>query len=117
MSIAHQKTKVDDKTVILHLETKELNQQNSSDMKQLLWDQLTAGYSTIILDLSAVKDVDSSGLSAFLFGNRQALARGGGLLLVKANEKVQSLIRIAQLTRVLQLFDSVEEAMKAIQGE
>ncbi len=114
MSIRYHK-EIRNGVVILKLQERDLNQEKAPELKELLFNQLAEGSVHIILDLAGVEDVDSSGLGAFLFGKRQANARGGDLLLVGANDKIKSLIRIAQLTRVFHLFDSLEDAIRVLE--
>ncbi len=116
MSIQYQK-QTRNNVAILKILEKDLNQEKAPELKELLFNQLAEGSMNIILDLAEVKDVDSSGLGSFLFGKRQANARGGDLLLVHVNDKIQSLIRIAQLTRVFRVFGSVEEAIRMLEED
>ncbi len=71
----------------------------------------------MIIDLVNVDYMDSSGLGSLLFGHRQAGRNNGTMVLIKPRHRVKKLIDIAQLTRVLQICDSEEDAIKLIQGE
>lgn len=71
------------------------------------------GISNMIIDLSKVKYIDSSGLSALLIGNR--LFKNDGIYILSAvSEHVMRLIKISQLDKVLQIRLTVEEAIDAI---
>ncbi len=70
----------------------------------------------LIIDLSSVELCDSSGLSALLLCQRQIRERGGALRLTHTREKVQSLIKISQLERVLPLTPTNEEAIEELQN-
>lgn len=72
------------------------------------------GNSNIIVDLSDVKYVDSSGLSALLVGNRCFSDAGGIFVLVGMNEHVMKLIKISQLDKVLNILPTKEEGIDAI---
>ena len=72
------------------------------------------GIRNLILDLSEVLYIDSSGLSALLVGNR-ILHEGTGLfVLAGVTEHVMKLIRSSQLDNVLNILPTVEEAIDAI---
>lgn len=72
------------------------------------------GIKNIIIDLSEVKYVDSSGLSALLVGNRIYNEAGGIFILASLNDHVLKLIKISQLNNVLNLVPTVEEAIDAV---
>lgn len=72
------------------------------------------GIKNIIIDLSEVKYVDSSGLSALLVGNRIYNEDGGIFILASLNDHVLKLIKISQLNNVLNLVPTVEEAIDAV---
>ncbi|MBI2428335.1 MAG: STAS domain-containing protein [Ignavibacteriales bacterium] len=67
---------------------------------------------SLIVDLTEVEFCDSSGLSALLIAERQMRQHGGQVKLVGVHKKVLSLLKISQLDKVFQLFDSVAKAQK-----
>ncbi|MEW6062677.1 MAG: STAS domain-containing protein [Bacteroidota bacterium] len=67
---------------------------------------------SLIVDLSAVEFCDSSGLSALLIAERQMRQNGGQVKLVGVHKKVLSLLKISQLDKVFQLYDTVAKAQK-----
>jgi anti-sigma B factor antagonist len=75
--------------------------------------EIANGNIKIILDMNNVSEIDSSGLGALLFGKRQADNAGGNIVLVAVHPSVQSIIRIAQLSRVFDMYNSVDEALSA----
>ncbi len=72
------------------------------------------GNANIIVDLSDVKYVDSSGLSALLVGNRCFSEGGGIFVLVGLNDHVMKLIKISQLDKVLNILPTKEEGIDAV---
>jgi anti-sigma B factor antagonist len=72
------------------------------------------GIKNLILDLSQVKYVDSSGLSAILTGNRVYTNEGGIMVIIGVNDHVKKLIKISQLDTVLNILPMKEEAVDAI---
>ncbi|MBN2366629.1 MAG: STAS domain-containing protein [Calditrichaeota bacterium] len=102
----------DDSVVVFTILDKEVNRSNSASLKEKIFVEIAEGNNKIILDLKNVAEMDSSGLGALLFGKRQASNSEGNILLVSVNPAIQSLLRIAQLNRVFDTFESVEDARK-----
>ncbi|MBN2275382.1 MAG: STAS domain-containing protein [Bacteroidales bacterium] len=73
------------------------------------------GEKNIILDLSKCRYCDSSGLSAILVANRLCKNANGTFVLTGLNDAVERLITISQLDTVLNITNSVEEAVKLVQ--
>lgn len=67
----------------------------------------------IIIDMSKVKYVDSSGLSALLVGNR-AFSEKGVFVLYNVTDHVMKLIGISQLDKVMTIVDTQEEAADVV---
>jgi len=75
------------------------------------------GEKNIILDLSKVKYCDSSGLSAILVANRLCKNANGTFVVCGLNEAVERLITISQLDTVLNITQTIDEAMALINEE
>ena len=71
------------------------------------------GYPVIVLDLSQVKFIDSSGLGA-LIATRKALRQDGELALCGANENVTSMFRLTRMNKLFRMYNSAEEAAAAL---
>lgn len=80
------------------------------DLKSELLNLHQDGVKSIIVDMSDVKYVDSSGLSAMLVGNR-TFSAGGAFVLYGVTDHVMKLITISQLDKVMTLLPSKEEAV------
>jgi len=75
------------------------------------------GEKNIILDLSSVRYCDSSGLSSILVANRLCKNSNGKFVLTGLNDAVERLITISQLDTVLNITDTIDEAVKMISEE
>ena len=73
------------------------------------------GEKNIILDLSNCRYCDSSGLSAILVANRLCKNASGTFVLTGLNDAVERLITISQLDTVLNISNSLDEAVSLIQ--
>jgi anti-anti-sigma factor len=68
------------------------------------------GIKSLIVDMSEVKYVDSSGLSAMLVGNR-TFSEKGAFVLYEVTDHVMKLITISQLDKVMTVLPTKEEAV------
>jgi anti-anti-sigma factor len=105
--------KSDQFSVIL-VEDEKLNSMNAPELKSELVVLNSQGVANIIVDLSAVKFVDSSGLSAILIGNRLCSSSNGSFVITKLQENVLKLIKISQLDNILSITPTMEEAKDLI---
>ena len=99
---------------ILTLQEEKLDSPLSPALKSEFVTLNAEGIKNIIIDLSEVKYVDSSGLSALLVGNRIYNEDGGIFILSTLNDHVLKLIKISQLNNVLNILPTVEEAIDAV---
>ncbi len=72
------------------------------------------GVSNLILDLSEVEYVDSSGLSAILTADRLWKRDGSFILTGIAHPNVKKLIEISRLDTVLTIIPTVEESVEYV---
>lgn len=96
---------------IFSINEKNLTSHNSSDLKSEIAILVAEGYAYILLNLSEVEFIDSSGLSALLNADRSAKDNGGFLVIYGLNENNANLIRIAKLNKVLLIANTEKEAI------
>jgi anti-sigma B factor antagonist len=65
---------------------------------------------TVVLDLTGVTFVDSSGLAMLVAVRKAARSKGGELRLVNPRPNVQSVLQVTGLDQVFPIFFSVDEA-------
>jgi anti-sigma B factor antagonist len=70
----------------------------------------------IVIDLSQVTYVDSSGLAIFIDALQRVQQYGGRFALVGLRENVRLVFGIAKLDKVFQIFDRREAAVAALAG-
>lgn len=84
----------------------------SSPVVQLaIMDAWNKGAKSIIIDLSEVDFMDSSGLSALVSGMKTLRKTGGRLCICNANAQIRTAMRLTMLDRVFPIFDTLEEAL------
>jgi len=87
---------------------------SAPEIKQLLKDQVGAGNTRIVLEISGVDFMDSSGLSVIVTCQRLAQSRGGDLRIAGAAESVKSILELTRLSRVFELDSDVGEAISRL---
>lgn len=74
----------------------------------------TEGFHNIICDLSKVQYCDSSGISSFLVGERLCNEKEGKFVLCCMSDDVAKLIQLSQLNSILNITETVQEAIDFI---
>lgn len=77
----------------------------------------TDGQRNIVLELSDIKEVDSSGLRCALMAHRLCNAAGGIFIMCCANKEVNRLIQLSKLDEVLINLPSLSDAEDRIFAE
>lgn len=100
-----------EKYTLIHLQEEKLDTIIAPALKSELVLLNAEGINNIILDLSGVNYVDSSGLSAILVGSRLCKAANGTFVVCKLHPNVAKLIELSQLNDILNIIPSLEEAI------
>lgn len=100
-----------EKYLILQLQEEKLDSIIAPDLKSEFVKLNAEGIHNIILDMSQVKYVDSSGLSSILVANRLCENASGTLVLACIGDHVMKLITISQLDSILNVLPTIEEAV------
>ncbi|MDO1446375.1 STAS domain-containing protein [Rhodocytophaga aerolata] len=103
-----------DKYLLIQLNETKVDSTVSPQLKSDFVTLNAEGNKNIILDMSQVKYIDSSGLSAILVGNRMANDSDGVFILTGITDHVMKLIKISQLDSVLDIMPTVQEAVDAV---
>ena len=69
------------------------------------------GRARVVVDLSEVSFIDSSGLGALVGGLKAARQAGGDLRIAAAAEQVRAVLKLTNLDRILQPYPAVEDAL------
>ncbi len=100
-----------DDIVKIEVQEERMDAHNSGDLKEQMLQLFDEGKYNLIIDLSAVRFVDSSGLGALVSGFKNASAREGSLKLCCLQPQVRSMFELTRLHRVFEIFATLEEAM------
>ena len=100
-----------DKYAVLSLDEENLNSLIAPDLKSEFVFLRNEGVRNLIFDLSQVKYVDSSGLSAILTANRLWKDYGSYVITGIAHPSVEKLIKISRLDTILSIIPTVTESI------
>ncbi len=102
--------------VRINVEEERMDAHNSGDLKEQMLQLFDEGKANLIIDLSAVRFIDSSGLGALVSGFKNASARDGSLKLCCLQPQVRSMFELTRLHRVFEIYNSAEEAQESFTG-
>ena len=94
----------------------EIHVQTAPRFSQGLTDAIENGKTAIVLDLSHVEFIDSTGLSVLLNGLRQVVAAHGRMAVVCANPTVLRLFQITSLDETFDIFPARPGAFAYVQA-
>ncbi len=84
---------------------------SASEFKQTLNDIVEAGDRILVVDLSNVSFVDSSGLGALISGMKATRLAGGDLRIAQVGEQARLILELTTLDKVMKIYPTVEEAL------
>ncbi|RMF58181.1 MAG: anti-sigma factor antagonist [Calditrichaeota bacterium] len=114
MALSYSTSKKDE-LLIFTINTETINQANQGELKEAIVMEFSEDCEHLIVDLSNVREMDSSGLGVLLFGKRLAHSRNGEMFLVGVAPNIENMMKIAQLSRSFDFFDTVDEAISSLQ--
>ena len=71
----------------------------------------------LVLDMSFVEHVDSTGLGALLLANRQLKDTEAPIILVGVQDMVMKMLSISQLDGIFEYSDSVDDALQSLKED
>ncbi|HEX9774310.1 MAG TPA: STAS domain-containing protein [Actinomycetota bacterium] len=89
----------------------ELDLLTAPSLRTRLIEAIDQGDVRLVLDLSHVSFLDSSGLGALIAGYKRVRERGGRLVLVATSRAVLNVLSLTGLDGVFQVFPTVDEAL------
>jgi anti-sigma B factor antagonist len=89
-----------------------LNMVSAPELRAVVVGAISEGAHRIVVDLSAIDFMDSSGLGALVGCLKSARQAGGDLRIAAPSTQVSMVLRLSNLDRVLASFDSAEAAYR-----
>jgi anti-sigma B factor antagonist len=101
--------------VIAAVPVDELDASNAGEFKRDIAPLLETN-AKLVLDLSRVRFVDSSGLGAFISCLRKLNAKGGDLKLCGMSKQVRAVFELVRMHRVFDILGTRDDAVRAFEG-
>jgi anti-sigma B factor antagonist len=80
-------------------------------LREKLVELVSDGHYNIVVDMTKVEFLDSTGLGVLVGGLKRVRSHNGGLELVCNQERILKIFRITGLTKVFPIHDTLEEAL------
>lgn len=100
--------------VIIELKGNVMGGEDTKDFTETLHKLIDQGKTNVIVDLSAVKFMNSSGLGMLISGLTTMKRANGHLKLANVTDKIESLLIITKLITIFESYESVEDAVKSL---
>lgn len=94
----------------------EVDVSSAPALRAALDELFAAGSSTVVVDLTEVGFLDSTGLGALVSARSAAVDAGGALPVVCDHERILKLFAITGLDGVFDLYPSVDAAVESLAG-
>ena len=91
----------------------ELDASNVAEFKRDMAPVLQA-HAELVLDLSRLRFVDSSGMGAILSCLRQLSAKGGDLKLCGMTRQVRTVFELVRMHRIFDIYETQQQAVRAL---
>lgn len=109
------KTSQNGRVLVVELDLIRLDVQSVPAFKTSTSELVQPGGSMVI-DLQCVQFVDSTGLGALLSLLRRIKEMDGQLVLARASDQTLAMFRLVKMTRIFDIYSTVEEAVVALNG-
>lgn len=103
------------KIVIFILKHKNLNSEVSAKVKAELLILCQPDIEALVIDLTDVEMIESSGLGALLLAHRQLNEHSIPVILTGVHGMVQSLLSISQIENLFEYYDDIETAIETFE--
>src|SRR5687767_15259536 len=84
-----------------------------SQLRELISQNLNEGKNKILLDMSGVTTIDSSGIGELVGSYTTVTNRGGKLKLLHLPPKVTDLLQVTQLITVFEVYENEQDAVQS----
>lgn len=96
--------------LIVHPDVHRLDASVAVSFQEKMADLISAGHTSIVLDLSGTEFIDSSGLGSIV-SSLKRMNNTGDLILCGISKNVMAMFKLTRMDRVFQIFSSEDEAI------
>lgn len=101
--------------IVLHLTGPITLGQGTSKLRDMIHDTLESGKKKILLNMSEVYYLDSSGLGELVAAYTTVTRQGGKLKLMKLTRRVQDVVQLTKVYRIFEVFPDEDTAVRSFQ--
>lgn len=94
--------------------TGEIDVCTAPEFKSAINKAIFSGAKNLIVDLTDVSYMDSSGFGTLLGATKRIRPRGGSVSLVGCSEAIERMLRITRLDTIFGLYPQVDDAVQAV---
>jgi anti-sigma B factor antagonist len=84
-----------------------------TQLREVISNALSAGKNKVLLDMSGVTTIDSSGIGELVGSYTTVTNRGGKLKLLHLPAKLNELLHVTQLITVFEVYENEQEAVQS----
>ena len=85
---------------------------NSPEVRQAILHEIREGHaSRVVMNLSQVRYIDSSGVASLIEGLKAARDRGSRFILIGLSTPAREVLQLSRLTKVFEIYDNEEQAL------
>ncbi len=84
---------------------------SAAEVRQQISTAVADGNQRLVVDMSGVEFIDSTGLGSLVSGLKATRLAGGDLRLARPGEQVRTILKLTTLDRVLKPYETTEEAL------
>lgn len=111
------KEKIVDNAAVLVVGGKLMGGPETDELREKVHSLASDNITRIVLDLSKLKWLNSSGLGALMACHTTLINKGGSLKIAHAAERVKSLLMITQLIKIFENFETVDRALTSFKSD
>ncbi|MFZ1731139.1 MAG: STAS domain-containing protein [Bacteroidota bacterium] len=105
------KETIEGDVVILALKGNLMGDPETTEFREKIKGLVRDGFLKIVVDVSKIKWINSSGLGALISALATVNSGGGDMRIANVTEKINSLFMITQLIKVFKSFDTIERTV------
>jgi anti-sigma B factor antagonist len=98
---------------IINLQGKITIGAGDSQLREVITNSLNAGKNNLLLDMSGVTTIDSSGIGELVGSYTTVTNRGGKLKLLHLPAKLNELLHVTQLITVFEVYENEKDAISS----
>ncbi len=88
-----------------------LDMDNAGDMRVFLITLIKGGVKKIVIDMTGLEFIDSSGLGVLIDAAKHLRQQGGDIVILSMPERVQVIVQPVRLNRFIKMFEREDEVI------